>query len=139
MRLIVNVALIARSSPLSTSLRQPLVSIVPKLCLLELVVIRVLGTIVNLDIKISSNPRPEDIPGTYRIPQLESQIQISREAFAMLEPFLALQLNLLPSLGRGGVRLQRKIIQIGPDSDTQTAVIIVNEGKPIKELDESRT
>jgi hypothetical protein len=45
----------------------------------------------------------------------------------VLEPFLALRLHFLSSLGRGGICLQGQIIQVGPNSDTQTAVVIVNE------------
>jgi hypothetical protein len=55
----------------------------------------------------------------------------------MLEPFLALRLNLLPGFGGGGVCLQRKIIQIGTHSDTKTTVIIINEGEPGTGLVES--
>jgi hypothetical protein len=45
----------------------------------------------------------------------------------VLEPFLALRLHFLSSLGRGGIRLQGQIIQVGPNSDSKTAIIIVNE------------
>lgn len=64
---------------------------------------------------------------TYRIPQLECQVQVPRETLAVLEPFLALGLDLGTSFGRGRVCLQRKVVQVGADGDSQTAIIIVNK------------
>lgn len=64
---------------------------------------------------------------TYRVPQLERQVQIAGEALAMLEPFLTLGFHFCPGLGRGRVRLEGKVIQIGPNGDAEAAVIIINK------------
>ncbi|RAH75969.1 hypothetical protein BO86DRAFT_37848 [Aspergillus japonicus CBS 114.51] len=48
----------------------------------------------------------------------------------MLEPFLALGLDLCPSLGRGGIGLQGQVVQVGAHSDSKSAVVVVNEWKP---------
>lgn len=75
---------------LSAPVRQPLVRILPQLRLLELLA-RILCPLVNLHVKISLAPTAsKHTTGAYRVPQLESQIQVSGEALAMLEPVFAL-------------------------------------------------
>ena len=67
---------------------------------------------------------------TYRIPQFEGQVQVAREAFTVLEPLLALRLDLGAGIGRSGISLQRQIIQVGADGNPQSAVIVVDERQP---------
>lgn len=49
----------------------------------------------------------------------------------MLEPFLALRFHFCPRLWRCGIRLQGQIIKVGTDSNSKTAVVVVDERKPI--------
>ena len=60
----------------------------------------------------------------------EGQVQVASEALAMLEPFLALGLHFVSSLGRCWVRLEGEIIQIGAHGNAEAAVIIVDKRKP---------
>lgn len=67
---------------------------------------------------------------TYCIPEFERPVQIAIEAVAVLEPILALRLDLGPCLQRGRVVLQRQVIQVRADGDSQAAVVVVDERKP---------
>lgn len=90
-----------------------------------------LGALVNLRKWLDCGYVGSLLGGTYGIPELEGKIQITSEAFAVLEPFFTLRLDLGTSFRRSRVGLEGKIVQISTNSNTQTAVIIVNKRKPI--------